>query len=414
MWKSVFIWRAGRQPVTAVPPPERGRRGILAVLTLVHAAGSANLMAVLAMGPIVQQALQLSRSEFGLMVAAYSGGLLVCAIPFGWVVDRFGVRRTLFAALIIMAVATVSLTQVASFAGAIGCLGLGGVGYSLVNPATGRAVLLLFPQTLRATAMGIKQSGVPLGGLAAAAVGALAVVLGWQGVLWLVAAVTAVLAATCFFLPDEGGHGDALSVRRAFVDLGTVLRNRNLTLLIILGGGYNMAQSAFFTYLTLFLREVAQASLPVASLCLGLAQGGAVIGRVSWGVVSDRLFGGRRKIVIVLIGLTGAAALSAMPAAGLGPVLAVGAPLAIVCGLTIAAYGGLLQTAVVETADSRLAGAAIGYHLSFVSVSQIVGLPVFGAVVDWSGHYTAGWLTFAGLLLLSTLLLARLFQERRP
>ena len=371
-------------------------------------------MAVLAMGPIVQQALQLSRSEFGLMIAAYSGGLLICAIPFGWVVDRFGVRRTLFAALIIMAVATASLTQVASFAGAIGCLGLGGVGYALVNPATGRAVLLLFPQTLRATAMGIKQSGVPLGGLATATVGALAVVLGWQGVLWLVAAVTAVLAATCFFLPDEGGHGDALSVRRAFVDLGTVLRNRNLTLLIILGGGYNMVQSAFFTYLTLFLREVVQASLPVASLCLGLAQGGAVIGRVSWGMVSDRLFGGRRKVVIVLIGLTGAAAISAMPAAGLGPVLAVGAPLAIVCGLTIAAYGGLLQTAVVETADSRLAGAAIGYHLSFVSVSQIVGLPVFGAVVDWSGNYATGWFSFAGLLLLSTFLMAKFFQERRP
>ena len=371
-------------------------------------------MAVLAMGPVVQQALQLSRSEFGLMVAAYSGGVLVCAIPFGWVVDRVGARRTLFAALIIMAAATVSLTEVASFAGAMGSLGLGGVGYALVNPATGRAVLLLFPQTRRATAMGIKQSGVPLGGLAAAAVGALAVVLGWQGVLWLVAAVTIVLAATCFFLPDEGGHGDAISARRALADLGKVLRNRNLTLLIILGGGYNMAQSAFFAYLTLFLREVAQASLPVASLCFGLAQGAAVVGRVSWGVVSDRLFGGRRKIVIVLIGLTGAAALSAMPAAGLGPVLAVGAPLAIVCGLTIAAYGGLLQTAVVEAADRRLAGAAIGYHLSFVSVSQMVGLPVFGAVVDWSGHYATGWLTFAGLLLLSTLLIARFFQERRP
>ena len=76
-----------------VVPAEPGRRGILAVLTLVHAAGSANLMAVLAMGPIVQQALQLSRSEFGLMVAAYSGGLLICAIPFGWVVDRFGAER---------------------------------------------------------------------------------------------------------------------------------------------------------------------------------------------------------------------------------------------------------------------------------------------------------------------------------
>ena len=36
-----------------------------------------------------------------------------------------------------------------------------------------------------------------------------------------------------------------------------------------------------------------------------MTQAGAMVGRVGWGVASDRLFGGRRKIVLVIIGLFG-------------------------------------------------------------------------------------------------------------
>ena len=40
-----------------------------------------------------------------------------------------------------------------------------------------------------------------------------------------------------------------------------------------------------------------------ASQALAIAQGGAMVGRVGWGVASDRIFGGRRKIVLVIIGV---------------------------------------------------------------------------------------------------------------
>ena len=40
-----------------------------------------------------------------------------------------------------------------------------------------------------------------------------------------------------------------------------------------------------------------------ASQALAITQAGAMIGRVGWGVASDRLFGGRRKIVLLIIGI---------------------------------------------------------------------------------------------------------------
>jgi len=49
-----------------------------------------------------------------------------------------------------------------------------------------------------------------------------------------------------------------------------------------------------------------------ASQALALIQAGAMVGRVGWGIVSDRLFGGRRKIVLILIGLLSATSIMAL------------------------------------------------------------------------------------------------------
>lgn len=40
-----------------------------------------------------------------------------------------------------------------------------GSGYSFTNPSTAKGVFDWFPQRRRATAMGAKQTGVPIGGL---------------------------------------------------------------------------------------------------------------------------------------------------------------------------------------------------------------------------------------------------------
>src|SRR5262249_62130375 len=50
----------------------------------------------------------------------------------------------------------------------LGCLFVGGLGWAVVNPATGRAILQRFPARERGFAMGIKQTGLTLGGDAAA------------------------------------------------------------------------------------------------------------------------------------------------------------------------------------------------------------------------------------------------------
>jgi len=64
-----------------------------------------------------------------------------------------------------------------------------------------------------------------------------------------------------------------------------------------------IGQMSLITYLPLYLKESMGFTPYWASQALALAQGGAMVGRIGWGVASDRLFGGRRKIVLIIIGL---------------------------------------------------------------------------------------------------------------
>ncbi|MFQ5755767.1 MAG: MFS transporter [Acidiferrobacterales bacterium] len=384
----------------------------LSILTLVHVVGTLHMVSVMAMAPVIQRDLSLSVTQVGLLVTAYYGAQTVGAFPAGGLVDRLGVGWSLVLAQVILIAGAISLSQASSFAAAFGSCAVMGLGYSLTNPATARGVLEWFPPERRATAMGIKQTGVPIGGVLAAGNGALVTLLSWQSILWIIAGVTAASALLSLRLAERPSWRAGGNFRSVIAHLGEVVRDRNLGLLFAAGGFYNMGQMNFFAYLTLFMREAAQASQPVAGLSLAIAQAASAVGRIGWGVVSDTLFRGRRKALI--IGLCGSAVmfLAAMAAVGLWWGVVVGMALALALGLTIASFASLIQTLAVEAVEPRLAGSAMGYSLVGTALGGMVGPPLFGAMVDLTGTFANGWLLTAGLVLLGTLLLGIRFRER--
>ncbi len=386
--------------------------GAVGVLILAHALGTLNFTAVLAMAPRVQAALGLSRAEVGLLSTAYNAGLLAGALPAGWVVDRYGVRAGLVGAHLVMGLATALLAGFGhSLAVAAPCLALTGLGYAVVNPATVKGVLLWLPVRLRATAMGVKQTGVPVGGLLAAGTAALASRVEWTTLLLAIAVATVAGAALCLRTPADGASEAVAGRAMRLRDISAVVRNGNLTLVNAVGGGFNMGQTSFTTYLTLFLRDALHAGLPFAGACFGLAQAGSTAGRIAWGVVSDRLWAGRRKPAMVLLGVLAAAGLAGLGTLGPGGALGAAA-LAAALGLTVASYAGLLQAAAAEAVDPRLGGAAIGYNMVFTPLGGMLGPPLFGALVDRAGDYGPAWLAAGAVVLASSLALARGFRER--
>ena len=61
-------------------------------------------------------------------------------------------------------------------------------------------------------------------------------------------------------------------------------------------------------------------------------------------------------------------------------------------GFSIASYAPIALAITLEMVDPRLSGSALGYSMTGVFLGGMIGPPVFGAVIDLSGSFEAGWI----------------------
>ena len=280
----------------------------------------------------------------------------------------------------------------------------------MVNPATGRGVLAWYPSHRRGTAMGIKQFGVPLGGIFAAGNGALATTIHWQSIMWGIAGVILFNGILCmylllFFKPRTAEHPSMMA------NIRDVMKDTNVNIFALSGGLINTGQTNFFAFLTLFLRDVAEASQPMAGFAMGLAQTTSAIARLGWGAIGDRFFLGRRKVLMIWICGSAALFLVMMIWVGPGWGLWYGLGLVGLLGITIASFAPVAQAISAEMVEPNLAGSAMGYNMTGVHIGSMVAPPIFGAVVDWSGGYAGGWLVTALFVSIGTAFLIFKFRE---
>lgn len=371
----------------------------LAVLFVAHALGTATITLVVALAPSIEQALGVGHAGFGVIVSSYYGAVLVLALPAGWLVDRFGVQAMLFAANALLALGMWLFADTNALPGAVVGLMLCGAGYALINPASARGVLMWFPMRRRATAMSVKQTGVPAGGIVMAMLAASSGA-DFRELAVLVALATVV--AGLAYVPLHAGPAFASTPAR-WSGLRALLRLRRLALFNIGLCAFAAAQAAFFAYLVLYARDALAQPARIAGVCLAVAHAASAIGRIGWGILSDRLRNGR-IVCLIAIGIAaaiGVVLLLTMPVHGDTLVLTL---VATLLGVTLGGFAGLNQTAAAEAVDAHQAGVSIGYNMLLISLGTVLGPSLFGMGVEWIG-YPAAWATMAMLLLMGSALL---------
>jgi MFS transporter, ACS family, hexuronate transporter len=384
----------------------------IGILTLAHVVGTLPIVSVMAMAPVIQQDLDLSVTQVGLLVSGYYLAQTIGAVPAGGLADRIGVGSALLVSHVLLIAGALIFSQAHDFAGAVAATVVMGFGYSIVNPSTAKGILTWFSARRRATAMGVKQTGVPIGGVLAAGNGALVTLFSWQSIFVAMACVIFVNGLLCALLVESQTQTVHRSIAATIRQMVQVGRLPNIRTLFFANIPWNMGQANFFSYLTIFMREAAGASQPVAGLVLGLAQLSSALGRIAWGVVSDTVFRGARKWITVTLCAASAVLMLAMTAVEPGFGVWLGVALAFGLGVTIASYPTLAQTLAVESVDASQSGAALGYSLMGTSIGGVVGPPIFGAVVDYTGDLADGWITTAIFVALGTALVAMSVRER--
>lgn len=387
---------------------------ILALISVSHVVGGTAQYGINTLAPFYKDELGLSHAQVGLFFSAFYLAMAGFSFGTGWLTDRLGVRQTTLRGHLALGVCTVTAALAPSFSWAFACFFLSGLGYSFLNPASSKGVMAWFHRDERATAMGVKQTGVPAGGVLTAMLAPqLVLFVGWRGALAALGVINFLFGFVFSFLwrdpPDE--RGIAFNQPAPVLERPGTLSIWSFIPISCGTAVYLVGQLSLITYVPLYLKDAMGFSPYWASQALALTQGGAMIGRVGWGVASDRLFGGRRKIVLVLIGLLSAVLIALLSLMTQQSSLYLLLPILFLAGICLVGYQGVSYALIGELAGKAKTGTALGMMITINATAATLGTPLFGYIVDRTGSYPVAWQALAGGLGLGIIGLATLLRE---
>ncbi len=359
-------------------------------------------MGIPALVPLIQEDLKLSRTEVGLISSVLNGGVACAAIAAGKAADRIGERLIMAYGAMAIGLIAMGMNWTASFGALLFVLFLIGLATATSTPAGSKAVAGWFSGRERGTAMGIRQTGIPLGGaIAALSLPSMALNFGWRRALAGAGLVAVGMGFTALHLYKEpSGANIPGSIRPAMGIKDLLLMSEIWAVLIyvfILSG----AQWCYLTYMELYLTQTLHFQLKVAATLLALGQLCGTGGRIGWGMVSDRLLGGRRRPVLLLVGFLAIVMTLGISLFSSETPFALVSSVVALMGLTVMGWNGLYLALVSELVGTRVAGLSIGLSNTGAFLGIVALPPLFGFLVDQTGSYRLAWMGLAGMILVA-------------
>jgi ACS family hexuronate transporter-like MFS transporter len=375
-----------------------GRRAWLALAGVIGVTGVASCATLVyaPLAPFLVDDLDIGYAAVGGLTSALFLGAAFASPRAGRAVDALGAGPALTISVVAMAACMALAALVpAGYAGLLVTALLAGGAFALVNPASNAAVGLAFARATRGTAMGLKQTGIAAGGvLAGLWLPGAAIAFGWRAALLQVALGLLVAAAvSARFL---GGRPSAAPPARA----ARPARPADRSLALWTGGLLlSGAQGFLMAYLVLYALDEGTFAAAAAGGVFAAMQLSALLGRVALGAVSDRVFGGRRRPVLVGAALAAAFALAGIGAASRMDSSAVLVLCAVAGGLTAIGWNGVYMAALIDVAPAELHGTASGVGVGF-NLAGVVAFPLLGGLLLDAGlGFPAAWLLAAALAL---------------
>jgi MFS family permease len=380
---------------------------LLAVLTASYGAGAFGVLGVSPLSPSLVEGFALSRLQVAFIVPSIYVGGLFFSMPGGRLADRLGVRRSLLGGLALGALGMLAGAWAPGFHTFLFALFVAGIGWSVVNPALGRAIIDLFPARERGIAMGIKQMGLTVGGfLSALVLPSVAAALGWRAAILTCGAVVAVPVALTWrtLAPLASGapsRSSSATLTVADATAWSLLGRPALIVFFASGLVLGMVQAAVLSYLPLYAVQALGFDAIGAGILVACSQAGGAVSRLALGAASDRWLTGRRSLWLAFTGAVGAIIFASYAAWSVrAPWLA--GVLAFASGVGAYGWVGIFFIVSAEVGGQRAAGLLSGVAFAAIVVGLLVGPAVFGLLLVRADSYSVPWAVFATLAVLVT------------
>ncbi|MCU1717141.1 MFS transporter [Pseudomonas sp. 5P_3.1_Bac2] len=382
---------------------------VLFIATLAQASACFFVQGIGAIALFVQQDLQLSNLQIGLLMSAAQLLPILGLLVAGELLDRYQERWVVGIGTLLVGFALCLSMLANSYWALLSCLLVVGAAYSTAQPGGSKSVASWFGPKQRGFAMGIRQAGLPLGGaLAAAALPAIALHWGWR---WgfLAGGLIALLGGLLFIALYRAATPDKPAGAAPSLGINALLRARLAMLgepamgkIMLSGISLVSVQYGILIFTALYLYERLGLSISAATTLLVIAQGAGVVGRIvlaAWGDHSKagRYFPVLTCLLAVIIGL------SLLLLAPLQQFWALALLLAWLGFFGFGWYGPWVAY-VADSAPADKTGFALGLAMAVNQVAIVLVPPALGWLRDLSHSYVPGWLILIALSLLALLL----------
>jgi len=367
-------------------------------------------------GPI-RADLGLSHAAMGGVLGAWPLVYIVSAVPCGALLDRVGLRWSLFAATLVIGASGFLRALAQDRLGLYLAVAVFGLGGPLVSAGAPKLIGLWFSEKERGLAMGLYVTGPALGGVAALSLtnSVMMPLLGgrWRAVL--VAWAVFVLAAGAVWLAVSAHPASRVLERDARAAPGEsqlavfaeLLRAPATRIVLLMSAGI-----FFFNHsLNNWLPEILRSSGMDARAAGFWAAAPSVVGIGAALVVPRLAASGRRALVLALL-FTGAGVATLLVQSSAGPLLAAALVLQGVARGSMTAVAMLVLMDQLG-GDARHLGAAGGLFFSAAEIGGVLGPVTVGVMHDWSGGFGAALHLLTGVCAALLWLLAVLRRAGR-
>lgn len=402
------------------------RFAILALITVLLAISSGDRATLAVAGPSMSTDLDLDQVEMGWLFSAFAWAYVLAHIPAGWLVDKFGVKRTVLAGLLLWSVVTVFMASASWFLQPFLVLLIArlllGAFEAPVGPAASRIIAAWFPTAERGVAGSIFNSGQYIAlVLFTPLMGFLDHMFGWEHIFAVMGVLGVAFAALWAFtynppatdrmlkpaeldhirkgggLTDLGGAQMASQHQPRLSDVLSLFRSRMLVGIFITQYCISAITWFFVTWFPSYLVKERGFNIFEASLVSTVPAIFGFIGGISAGFFSDFLL--RRtgslsfaRKVPITIGLCMSALMIGCNYTD-STVLIVGLMSAAFFGK---GFGSLGFTVIADTAPKQIVGLTGGVFNALGNTAGIVTPVVIGMILSATNSFS-GALLYVGL-----------------
>ncbi|MBV7276410.1 MFS transporter [Clostridium sp. PL3] len=364
---------------------------MVSILTLAAASAPICMSKVSPIMPVLMKALDIREAQAGLLISVFSMVGIFLAIPGGFVIHKFGPRKSGLIGLSALIFGSLVGTYTSSFTPLLITRIIEGVGMALLSIVGPVIIGMSFSSEKRGAAMGLFTTFSVVGqSIMLIVAPRIAGSYGWKGVWWF-ATIYAIVFLVIWFLfiknPPASNHENVNDSDQAAENSKSdhsALKNKSVWFLAITLCLFLTGLMSLVFFLPTYLNLIRGMSMTKASSMVSVVTLLGIPFGIVGGILSDKI-GSRRWFSIILMVIT-AILFGTIPLVPTDKIIFSAIGLGIVPGMVLPP----IFAAVTEVLDDqKMAGIAMGLLSTGQNVGMALGAAGFGAIVQASNWSTA-------------------------